>query len=821
MGGLAAATIVLRVVGLHRAPTDLDVPWWVLVPVFCAAEIFVVLLRSRRGAHSISLSEIPLVIGLAFSAPLGLVAARTLGGALALVFHRRQRGVKLAFNVSHFALEASLAVVVYHAVLGGSSPGAPIGWSAAFAATFLLDLLAAATITAAISMSQGGYEAGMLLETARDGAAAAVATTSLALVAVLVLESDPRAVGLLVVVAVILQVAYGAYSALGQSHTRMELLYAFTTQVGESVNADEVHRVVLAEAREALGARSSSLVLLDEDARPSSIVTLGEDATLEELRIEGNRHAWWTDALDAGSALVTKRTAANPDVQEGIAVALTREGSVTGVLLVEGHVDDVTVFNPDDVRLLETLANHTSVSLEKTALVDELRARAAEQQHHASHDHLTGLPNRRWFTQTVDELLQHAQGLCAVMLIDLDRFKEVNDTLGHHVGDELLRQVGIRLRTSLGDRGQIARLGGDEFAAFVQDVSSEEDAAATARHLLVALERPVLLGDLEIDVQASVGVAVFPDHGADSSVLLQRADVAMYEAKGAHVDVAIYDRHHDPYSPQRLSLASELRKTVEEEGLEVYFQPKVSVADGRLVGAEALVRWKHATRGLIGPDEFIPLAENIGLIRPLTTLVIRASLRECAGWRDRGLDVGIAVNITARSLLDDSLLETIVAELAEQDLPPHVLTLEITENSMMVDPQRSLAVLRRMHEAGLRLAIDDFGTGYSSLSYLKQLPVDEVKIDKSFLVAVPGDQSDATIVRSTVELGHNLGLTVVAEGVETGEALAWLGAVGCDTAQGYLFSRPVPSGDFERWARRRALEVAPPVPPRAAGQPVR
>jgi EAL domain-containing protein (putative c-di-GMP-specific phosphodiesterase class I) len=319
----------------------------------------------------------------------------------------------------------------------------------------------------------------------------------------------------------------------------------------------------------------------------------------------------------------------------------------------------------------------------------------------------------------------------------------------------------------------------------------------------------VSLLDLEIDVRGSIGVALSPLHGNEPSVLLQRADVAMYEAKAAHSGVNLYDPERDENTPRKLALAAELRRAIDEGMLEVFYQPKMSVGTGEVIGAEALVRWHHPRHGLLLPDEFIPLAESTGLIRPLTDYVLDAALRQAAAWRGRGIDINIAVNISARNLLDADLPGKVTAALADAGVQPSALTLEITEDSIMADPQRSLAVLGRIHAGGVRLAIDDFGTGYSSLSYLKQLPVDEVKIDKSFVISMALDESDATIVRSTIDLGHNLGLRVVAEGVETVEAYDQLLQGGCDEAQGYLFSRPLPAGQFERWvrARRSGLEA--------------
>jgi diguanylate cyclase (GGDEF)-like protein len=825
LAALAAWLLGALIRDLDPVPAGLAVPWWALALCFAATELFVVLLRLQRGAHSISLSEIPLVVGLAFTGPVGLVAARVLGAGAVLVFHRRQRGVKLGFNLAHFALEASVAVVVYRAVLGDASPSDPRGWLAAFTATLLLDVVAALTVTAAISLHQGSYERGVVREAVQDGFPVALGNTSVALIAVLVLERNTWAAWLLVVVAAVLHIAYRAYTELGHGHARMELLYRFTSEVGQSVQADSVRRSILVQTREALSAESAQLVMLPVGDGAGTLYRLGAGDVLDASPlVTGDGEPWWWPASAGTPVLLPRRSGVTagrtskppPELKDAVAAPLFTDGTAVGVLAVTDRADDVSSFDADDLRLLETLANHAKVSLDNSVLVDRLTEQAAHQEHQARHDPLTGLPNRRFFAASVTGALASAaavhgskQATVAVMLIDLDRFKEINDTLGHHVGDELLCEVGRRLQEELGTSGVIARLGGDEFAIVVGALSGDEEALDHAHRLHAVLERPVSLLDLEIDVRGSIGVALSPLHGNEPSVLLQRADVAMYDAKAAHSGVNLYDPDRDENTPRRLALAAELRRAIDEGVLDVFFQPKMSVGTGEVVGAEALVRWHHPRHGLLLPDEFIPLAESTGLIRPLTDLVLGAALQQAAAWRARGIDINIAVNISARNLLDADLPGKVTAALAHAGVQPAALTLEITEDSIMADPQRSLAVLGRIHAGGVRLAIDDFGTGYSSLSYLKQLPVDEVKIDKSFVIAMALDESDATIVRSTIDLGHNLGLRVVAEGVETVEAYDQLLQGGCDEAQGYLFSRPVPAEQFERWvrARRSGLEA--------------
>jgi diguanylate cyclase (GGDEF)-like protein len=372
----------------------------------------------------------------------------------------------------------------------------------------------------------------------------------------------------------------------------------------------------------------------------------------------------------------------------------------------------------------------------------------------------------------------------------------VNDTLGHHNGDLLLQEVGRRLRATVRDSDTVARLGGDEFGVALGRVDHPSEAVAVAEKLRDTIRHPMTLAGVLLDVEASSGIAVFPGDGDDVESLLQRADVAMYVAKEEHSGVETYRSEHDEYSTARLALVAELRRAIDHGELVLYYQPKLDVATGSVVGVEALVRWEHPERGLLEPVEFIPTAEHTGLIRQLTRYVIAAALAQLRAWHDAGLDLTVAVNLSARDLLDLELPDRIAALLVQYDLPAERLSLEITESVLLEDPVRARVVVDRLAQMGVRLAIDDFGTGYSSLAYLERLPVDEIKIDKSFVLKMAVDENDAVIVRSIVDLGHNLGLRVVAEGVEETPVFSFLRELGCDLAQGYLLSRPLPAADI-------------------------
>jgi diguanylate cyclase (GGDEF)-like protein len=428
-----------------------------------------------------------------------------------------------------------------------------------------------------------------------------------------------------------------------------------------------------------------------------------------------------------------------------------------------------------------------------------LRRQAAENEHLALHDPLTDLPNRSLFHDRAQQAIlgsRRDQTGVALMILDLDRFKEVNDTLGHHNGDLLLQEIGARLRSGLRESDSVARLGGDEFGLLLPNVADGGEALMLGERVRSVLRRPFTLEGVTLDVEASVGVAIYPEHGEDVDSLLQRADVAMYLAKEDRSGCELYASDRDEYSPHRLALAAELRRALDEKELVLHYQPKADLSDGRIVAVEALVRWQHPEHGLLTPDQFVPLAEATGLIRELTLTVLDEALHQQRVWRDDGIDIRVAVNLSARDLYDLTLPASTAELLAKHDVPPTSLELEITESVIVADPMRARAILNRLSEMGVVLAIDDYGTGYSSLGYLKRLPIDEMKIDRSFVMQMADDRNDAAIVRSTVELGRNLGLKVVAEGVETATAWAHLKALGCDFAQGYYLSRPVPAAEI-------------------------
>ena len=435
---------------------------------------------------------------------------------------------------------------------------------------------------------------------------------------------------------------------------------------------------------------------------------------------------------------------------------------------------------------------------------------AHELEHRAFHDELTGLPNRVLFLDRLGHAIARSlrKGTpFVVILLDLDRFKEVNDTLGHIVGDLLLQEVSRRLTGALRGSDTVARFGGDEFAILMEQ-SDIQHVPGIAEKLLKVLDRPFKVAEQLVDVNASFGIVYFPDHGDDSVALLQKAGSAMYAAKRSHSGFAVYSGAQEQSSRANLTFKSELLQAIQRDELVLYFQPKINLRTNKITSVEALVRWQHPQRGFLPPDMFIPMAEQTGLINQLTFWVLKQALIQCADFKQSGVDITVAVNLSARSLHDIRFPGEVARMLGDAKIKPSMLVLEITESAVMSDPAEALVVLKILDKMGVSLSIDDFGTGYSSLAYLTKLPVDEIKIDKSFVMGMVLDQQAAVIVRSTIELGHNLGKKVVAEGVETLEVWNFLSAWGCDTAQGYYMSKPLPADKLKQWLSESQWSVS-------------
>jgi diguanylate cyclase (GGDEF)-like protein len=493
---------------------------------------------------------------------------------------------------------------------------------------------------------------------------------------------------------------------------------------------------------------------------------------------------------------------------EGLRVLLVPAG-FSAVALGLLAADRITTLNGITAGLALAAV---AVALARTALTLREFQLLADARHESLVDELTGLPSRRHFHRRLDTVLREAEAEdlpFALLIFDLDRFKELNDTLGHGAGDTLLQLVGRRLRESLGRGALLARLGGDEFAVLLAPGNDGDAALRTGAQVVDAIARPFAIDGLALDVGVSVGVALYPEHATEDGELLRRADVAMYLAKGTGGGVALYNPDRDLHTRDRLALGQQLRGGLDRSELVVAFQPKVDPQLGRVLGVEALVRWQHPQHGLLMPPDFLPLAARSGLMGRVTRTVLDGAIAQLAQWRAGGLDLTVAVNLAVADLADDALPDDVARTLARHDVPPTCLTLEVTEDGVIADPEAAAAMLDAIARLGVRVALDDFGTGWSSLAHLRRLPVDELKIDRSFVRDMVRDEDDAAIVRTTLDLARSLRLRVVAEGVEDDETWALLADLGADAIQGYVLSRPLPGSQMDLWlASRRDGAIA-------------
>jgi diguanylate cyclase (GGDEF)-like protein len=813
---LVAAATAWRFAGAHAYLPTLAVPAWVLALAFGATEISVLTVQVKREGRSVSLSELPLVIGLFFVSPAVLIAARFVGSAVAMV-QRRAPLLKATFNLVLFSTETTIAVAVFRLVAPADPSGpTPVTWLAAYAGTLIATTFGGAVLGLVIAVYEGGLRPLTLLRDALSVQRTAPMVVTIALVTVTSLWASAASAWLLIAFGALLLLGYRAYASLAGRHLNLERLYRFSQAVSRAPEIDGVLASVLAEAKELLRSERASVSFVSESGQIAR-VRLGADDRLSRSEESAQDEDAWlfrrvvedgeSQLLPRGSRdTATRRLLERHAMREALAVPLRGAAGVLGVLLVADRLGDVRTYDSDDVLLLETVANHASIALQNGQLIGRLR-------YEAEHDALTGLPNRALLQRTLaaalDDVAAGGSAGAAVMILDLDEFKEVNETLGHQQGDRLLVEVGARLTAAVGGAGTVARLGGDEFAVLVPGTADEDQVLHLGRRMLRLLEQPVGLDGLEVEIGASVGLALAPVHATDPAALLKRADRAMQDAKVSTRRIRAYEPELDHDHPRRLTLVSALRAALQDGGLSVHVQPQARPGTGEVVGCEALVRWTHPELGPVFPDEFIPVAERSGLIGPLTTVVLDAALAACAQWRAAGADLGVAVNLSARSLHDADLVEEVARLLRRHAVPAGRLTLEVTESSVMADPTRAVAVLHRLRDLGVRLSVDDFGTGYSSLSYLKRLPVQEVKIDRSFVTGLREQGEDVGIVRAIVDLGRHLGLEVVAEGVEDADTQTVLSDMGCDLIQGYHLGRPMPVAEFLPWLTARASTAQP------------
>jgi diguanylate cyclase (GGDEF)-like protein len=815
---LTAALIAVGV-GLYaggvrhlEAPTaPLEIPWLALAAIVFVADAFIVHLHFRRDAFSVTLSELPLVLGLFFVDPIAFVLARLLGRGLLIGLVRRQRPVKVAFNMSIALLETSVAVLIFHQIVSLGDPLAPMGHLAAFAAALAVGSLGSSLVFLAIFLSGGGAQLSTLPRTLGLVAIVTVANTSLALIGVATLWRDPRMAGLLLVPAGLLFLAYRAYVRERKKHQSLEFLYETARVLHRSAELGSAMHALLDQSRKVFRADLAEIVLFPSRGETALRTTLGPGERVDVLQTV-DRASLEQGALNAVAhdqpIMLGRRERGAPagQMKDAMIAPLRGDRRVIGTLLVGNRLGDLESFDREDFQLFKTLAKHAGLSLELIEVDEQLK-------HQAFYDSLTDLPNWALFRDRLNEATSPA-----VVVFDLDDFKTVNDSLGHLVGDQLLVAVSDRLRRLLPPQHTPARLGGDEFAVLVEEPRDQAEVVALAEQVVAALRSPFVLEGKEVSIAASLGIASATGD-PNAGELLRNADVAMYKAKArGGGKVEIFEESMYTEVLRRLELKAELQTALERNELSLRYQPIVELENGRINGFEALVRWEHPTRGHMLPEEFIPLAEETGLIVPIGQWVLQEACRQAALWQARNPGeppLTMGVNLSPVQLQRPGLVDDVARTLRAARVDPRSLILEITESVFMDDAGLIVEKLKTLKELGVQIAIDDFGTGYSSLSYLARLPIDILKIAKPFVDGIETGSEDAALAEAIVRMSEALGLKTLAEGIESPGQRDHLRNLGCQLGQGYFFARPLDQDAMDSFLRFGHKEPVP-IPLRRA-----
>jgi diguanylate cyclase (GGDEF)-like protein len=798
-------------------------PQGVMFAIICvlwaAADLAPVSLHYRGNTTLVVLEDVPLLIGLVFLSPNLFVLSTASAVFFVMVAVRRQAPMKATFNVAVTALETAVAAVVFREILGTHSPVSLMGWAAAAAAMIAVEIVSALGMRVVTALAgQTERKRSGIIHLAFHAMLIA-ASMCLAFAFLDASWLDPWTTVPLLLVAALIIVAYRGYNRLTLRFSALEHLYDFSRTMGSaSLEPSSMSVDVLKKVCTVMRARRAELVLAEPSGIPRRITfddhgASGiESITLDDASIVA-RAISTGEASIHSSAEEDRTVSVDPIVgeyHEAIVAPLMNRHTTIGAIIAIDRDEEFDSFDDDDLKLFETLVAHASTSLERARLVEELRYEVDSKSHQATHDMLTGLPNRILFLNRAAAALNESGGV-AIVLLDIDRFKDVNDTLGHAIGDRLLCEIAERLLRAVSGRATVARLGGDEFALVLSDVTESEHAVAIVNDLNVEMQRPIKMDGLTLAVTASAGIAMAPEHGDDAALLLQRADIAMYLAKKNRGTVEVYSVEHDQSMQRWLMLGGLLTHALEAgTELSLMYQPIGDVQSRGIAYVEALCRWNHSEQGFIPPEEFIGIAEQMGLIPQITDFVLDEGCAQLARWREAGITIGLAVNVSGREFADINLVDRVEACLRRYDIPAHLLTLEVTETEIMADLGAATKVLYELSARGIKLGIDDYGTGYSSLQYLHKLPVNELKIDRSFVTNLPNEASNRIIVRSSIQMAHSLGLYVIAEGAEDELTCAMLAEAECDFIQGYYLSKPQKAEDLEKWILSGAkLEFAP------------
>jgi diguanylate cyclase (GGDEF)-like protein len=791
--------------------------WWALAAAFYIAEVFVVHLQFRKEAHSLSLTEIGLTFGLLLAAPAALLIGQLAGTLVALVVNRRRSQrqlVKLAFNVAELPLCSGIALLIFRSLAApGDSP--PHIWALVLFACAVAHVVGIMLVSAVIAIAEERFHAPQLLRTLVTSTVGALATASLGLAVVELLEIRPAAVILLVVPVAACAFFFRGYMEQREQREHVEFLYESMRATQGVPEFGLAVGQLLVAARRLLRAEYAEILLLpaSDDEGPLRSVSGAEGELLmhPEERFAPEEVAAFTEFVSSGAAtLLTRRRSTHAldaflrsrGLEDAIIGQLRGEDRTFGLLVVGERAGDVSTFGDADLDLFETFAGHASILLENGRLEHSLAqvTQLKEQlRHQAYHDTLTGLANRLHLLEAIERELERDKGFTAVLYLDLDRFKSVNDTWGHSAGDELLSEFARRLGGAIREQDLAARLGGDEFAVLVREAGTEA-AAAAAERLLEAVDGTYSLGCGEIACHVSVGIAVGAAGLVTGEDLIRNADIAMYSVKRSERAYTLYEATlHEQLRTQR-QLGLDLEVALERGELAAHYQPVVRLADGEIEGFEVLARWPHPTRGMLTAGDFLPAAEEAGLSVELGRFVLEQALDAARSWPER---ISIWLNVAPAEFANERLVDTLAESLERFGVEPSRLVIEVTESGVIQGADAGLVAMQRLRELGVSLTIDDFGTGYSSLSRLAEFPIQSLKIPKPFVDKLLGEDADEAFVSAILRLSDSLGLAAVAEGIEHPAQAARLRELGCRFGQGYLFGRPAPAREAERLLQER------------------
>ncbi|HEX7536951.1 MAG TPA: EAL domain-containing protein [Dermatophilaceae bacterium] len=790
---------------------------------FFVAERYLVNIEFRRQSHSLTFAGVPLALGILLLPVHELVLARLVGSLTALLW-QRVAAEKVTYNTSAFCFEVAVSGTLLHAWLpqaGDLNVGAIVVLLVCIAA---VDQLMSLLVLLVIHMHGGAIGRHDVAEVLVPSLLLSMVATTFAAALDILIRQGVVGVVLALALVTVAVFIYRMYAASSRRHQSLEVVHDFVTEGVGVETVEQLARRSLARMRLVLRAGTVELMLLDSQAdgqepRQESYLLfgIGEDDQLTQAHTSQCTDWVHSKALHHGEPTLATRdrdTAVvhwldSMNLKDAIVVPMQSGANILGTITVTDRLGDTATFTDDDLKMLQTLTSHFTVAVSSARLMEKL-------SYEATHDALTGLANRPYLSHRIRETAKVSSSN-AVLLLDLDKFKEVNDVLGHDLGDQLLIVIAERLRGCMPENSTVARLGGDEFAVLLPEgADGIPDAAAYAQLAVDRILEPVWFDEALLTPEVSIGIATSPTVASEN--LLRCADTAMYVAKSRSDSVAVYEPSMDSGRAERLALVADLRVALDHapQQFALFYQPKIDLATGAVVSTEALVRWHHPTLGTLSPDHFIPLAEATGLIDQLTMHLITVALTECATWRRRGHEVTVAVNLSARNLSNPKVIEHIAHAITATGTQPEWLILEITESAVMEDPEEAVAALNKFAKLGVCLSLDDFGTGYSSLSYLQRLPVKELKIDRSFVVALTEDEPDenaAPLFRSITALGANLNMRIIAEGIETRDQMDAVTALGCQVGQGYLISRPLPAVVFQKWlddyTGRNGLHLVP------------